>query len=309
MSLRDFLSETRSIRRSGGFNHAIKHTERSLAIRVYRFLGNQGHLEGQNVYEREWDVLVLLDACRVDLLQDVLSEYYPEYLSDMDTHVSPASSSKPWMERTFTDQFADEIANTVYVTANPFSDYALDANNFQHLDEVWRDRWDTATGTVQPRAVTDRAIKAGRSYNYDRLIVHYMQPHYPFLNNSIGEGIPADITDENTSVWDLLRQGVIDEDRVWSAYRENLAHVLDDIETLVRNLDAETVVVSSDHGNAVGEHGIYGHPVGVAMNVIRRVPWCTINTSDTGEYRPQNSASTVNKSVDNRLAALGYKES
>jgi len=40
-------------------------------------------------------------------------------------------------------------------------------------------------GNTPPRYVTDRAIEIGRTESYDRLIVHYFQPHSPWVANAI----------------------------------------------------------------------------------------------------------------------------
>ena len=55
------------------------------------------------------------------------------------------------------------------------------------MREVWRDAWDYDRGTVLPRAVTDAAIRAGRNQDLDRLVVHYMQPHFPCIAGHDGD--------------------------------------------------------------------------------------------------------------------------
>lgn len=46
---------------------------------------------GKNVYDREWDMLVVLDACRADLLRAVVSDV--EFLDRVETMRSVGSSS------------------------------------------------------------------------------------------------------------------------------------------------------------------------------------------------------------------------
>jgi len=38
---------------------------------------------GTNIYERDWDALVVLDACRVDILREVADEY--EFIDEVDS--------------------------------------------------------------------------------------------------------------------------------------------------------------------------------------------------------------------------------
>lgn len=76
--------------------------------------------EGTNVYEKDWDVLLVLDACRVDVMEEVASEY--EFLDHPGTHRSTASTSGEWMRTTFTEEYIHEIENTIYITANGHSE-------------------------------------------------------------------------------------------------------------------------------------------------------------------------------------------
>src|SRR6056297_1142886 len=132
---------------------------------------------GTPVFEREWDVLVILDACRADMMQAVADEY------DLDGEgiYSNASYSKSWMERNFTPQYDDEKRKTAYVTGNPFSAEAVQADEFADLREVWRYTWDSEVGTIHPRPITDHAVDVWRDHAPNRMIVHYMQPHGPFV--------------------------------------------------------------------------------------------------------------------------------
>ena len=209
-------------------------------------------VRGEPVYERDWDVLILLDGCRRDLLESVSDEYgfVPESVPALR---SLASTSTTWMERTFTDEYSAEVRHTCYVTANPFSDDYVDPARFGDVDEVWQYAWDDALGTVPARSVTDRTISMARSRDCGRLIAHYMQPHFPSVPEPVGSSMDLDSFGSDwESVWDRLCAGDIAEDVVWESYRENLRYVLDDVELLLENLDAGTVVISADHGNAMG---------------------------------------------------------
>jgi hypothetical protein len=269
---------------------------------------------GTNVYEREWDVLVVLDACRVDLLRSVADEY--DFLGEIERMESVGSMSKEWMAKTFTDEYADEVATTAYLTSNVFSDRILSADRFEILDEVWREDWDADADTVLPRSMTDRAIRVAREDDPDRLIVHYVQPHHPFLD--LDERYDADPFGpalSDTAV-DALRKGRIDFETFWEAYQDNLRHALDDVELLLSNLDADTVAITADHGDALGEWGIYDHPVGCLHPAVRTVPWTTTTATDRETYDPDHGGPDPSddsdtddgneEAVQDRLQALGY---
>lgn len=46
---------------------------------------------------------------------------------------------------------------------------------------------------------------------------------------------------------------------MWNRYLDELQWALSSIEILLRNIDAEKVVISADYGEAFGEYGIIGH--------------------------------------------------
>jgi hypothetical protein len=259
---------------------------------------------GTNVYEREWDLLVVLDACRVDLLQSVADEY--DFLGDIERVESVGSMSKEWMAKTFTDEHANEVAETAYVTSNVFSERMLDADRFETLEEVWRDGWDGTADTVLPRTMTDRAIRIARENDPDRLIVHYVQPHHPFVD--LDAGFDADPFGPALSdtVVDALRKGKIDRERFWKAYQDNLRLALDDVELLLSNVDAERVAITADHGDALGEWGIYDHPVGCLHPAVRTVPWATTTATDRDTHDPEIDREVDDSDVEDRLQALGY---
>jgi len=214
--------------------------------------------------------------------------------------------SKEWMAKTFTDEHANEVAETAYVTSNVFSERMLDADRFETLEEVWRDGWDGTADTVLPRTMTDRAIRIARENDPDRLIVHYVQPHHPFVD--LDAGFDADPFGPALSdtVVDALRKGKIDRERFWRAYQDNLRLALDDVELLLSNVDAERVAITADHGDALGEWGIYDHPVGCLHPAVRTVPWATTTATDRDTHDPEIDREVDDSDVEDRLQALGY---
>ena len=271
---------------------------------LWRYLG--WHVpRGTNVYDREWDTLVVLDACRVDLLREVADEY--PFVGPVESFESVGSMSEEWMVKTFTDEYAAETRRTAYVTSNVFSGRVLDADRFLELDEVWRYAWDDDLGIVPPRPVTDRAISVARERRPDRLIVHYMQPHHPFVAGG-ADGFAADPfgSGGGTTVVDALRKGRISREAFWSAYRENLRLVLADVALLLANHDAGRVVLTADHGDALGEWGVYDHPAGYLHPVVTNVPWSETTAVDEGEYEPEVAPTAEAADVEERLRGLGY---
>jgi hypothetical protein len=258
---------------------------------------------GQPVYERDWDVLIILDACRADLMAEVESDYS---FVDTGSMTSLAGGSRTWMQRNFADKYREDTRKTTYVTGNPFSDDVLVDEWFENIEEVWKYAWDDELNTVPARAITDVAIHEYRRRDPERMIVHYMQPHHPFVPNPMDSGMnKGNLKNPDDPIWQQIKKGDAGPDEVWEAYRENLRYVLDDVSLLLQNLDAESVVVSADHGNAIGEWGFYGHG-DVPINAIREVPWCETTAEDTGEYEPELEPQDDELAVEEKLEDLGY---
>jgi len=104
--------------------------------------------------------------------------------------------------------------------------------------------------------VTEHALRAAEEYPNKRLVVHYMQPHYPFVGSDAdfdgGDFSDPEATEEN--VWVQLLQGQtdVDRDEIWELYDGNLDRALPHVEDAMRELGGKTIV-TADHGNMVGE--------------------------------------------------------
>lgn len=273
---------------------------------------------GNHIFERDWDMLIVLDTCRPDVLEEISSDY--EYIpQDVPTEVSIASASIEWVKKNFVDgQYPDELAETAYVTANLFSEH-IDDDDISLLDEVWRYGWDDDVATTPPEVVADRAIDVMRKNDPERLIVHLMQPHTPYrsmLDEFDGwRARPGHSDDYAThparEMWEQLRHGEVSRKQLWEGYRDNLRWVLNDaVDLLLNNVDADRVVLTADHGEAFGEWGIYNHPPYCPVPVLKNVPWVHTSATDSGEYVPKvqpNDSALTNQEVGERLEALGYK--
>ncbi|QGN06527.1 hypothetical protein Hrd1104_03905 [Halorhabdus sp. CBA1104] len=235
-------------------------------------------------------------------MEEVIDEY--TFLTELDTHRSTASTSGEWMRTTFTEEYETEVRNTVYVSANQHSS-AVENQPFLGFEDVYNYGWDSDHGTVLADTVTDVAIEAGRKYgdSRDRMIVHYMQPHFPSIPEPLGHGNKFD------NVWKGLMVGRGDRDEIWESYIENLRYVLDHVEVLLANVDADTVAITADHGNAMGEWGVYDHPLGVPIDCVKTVPWITTSANDERTRTPSvtKDGSEVDTTVNDRLESLGYR--
>lgn len=279
------------------------------------------NVDGIDVFSEDWDNLVVLDGCRYDMFKN--NNRIKGHLS---AKRSKGSATTEWLRANFTDR---DLTDTVYVTANPQlerhrSDWDVRLHNTVN---VWlNEGWDETTGTVLAETVNESALDAITRFPNKRLVVHYMQPHYPFVQSdttfdkehlSSISNSTSESTGEN--VWGQKFAGElsISSERLWSMYVDNLKYVLEHVEGLLNELAGKSVV-TSDHGNYVGERASplpiheYGHPRGLYDDTLVRVPWLECESNNRrdiiaaqSEYSSESVESAV---ISNRLRDLGYLE-
>lgn len=227
---------------------------------------------GTNVFDKDWDLLVVLDACRYDLFEEFAPQHsvYDSFDS-VDRLYSIGSLSKYWLRRTFENTADDRLAQTLYVADRSHLEM-VGTEKLHDVALVAENEHNTEGGMLRPEAVTARAVEEFDNSEADTYIVHYLQPHAPFLHCVGKYDSSAEKPGQTQNVWRGLRDGKFDADEIWNDYGRNLLLVLDEVETLIDQFEGD-VAVTSDHGNAMGEFGLYGHPFRGATPSIRRVPW------------------------------------
>lgn len=276
--------------------------------------------DGVRVIEEDWDNLIVLDACRYDAFERIRPEF--DVSGRLEKRTSRGSMTREYLEENFPD---DSYPDVVYVTANPFVD-TDHGEKFCHVENVWVDGWDEETETVMPNTVLERALEVDEVYPSKRLIVHFMQPHNPFVGESKiearGYGSLRDKAlggtgedRQRADIWELLGRGVVSEAEVRSAYEDNLRIALSSVATLCDDLTGKTVV-TSDHGNVFGDRAwpvpirVYGHEPGVRIAGLVDVPWLVTDHEARKEIHAgvgsSETESIERDVVDDRLEALGY---
>jgi len=280
---------------------------------------------GTNVYEKDWDVLVILDTARVDAMRMAASDF--NYIGQVDSIRSLGSTSSEWIAKTFTTEYNQKIANTVLLSANPHVQHTLydrqfpeqdkDAffaftswntaqpEDFEYIEQPWQYATNERYDHVLPEDMTDRAVSLYRERNPDRMIVHYMQPHRPHMAQAYEED--RELTDAERDPFTYLKNGG-DRERVFSNHVADLEFVLETgVKPLLRNIDADTVAITADHGDGFGENWCYAHIAGDPRKQVRRVPWVETEASDHDELEPTLTPPVDTKDdTEDRLKALGY---
>lgn len=271
---------------------------------------------GISVMDHDWDTLLVLDACRYDLyceLSPLGGTCRPV--------VSRGSQSWEFMKENFVGR---ELHDTVCVTANPHT-YEIPDGTFHAVEYLLEDYWDESARTVRPSDVVEATFETAERYPNKRLLVHFMQPHFPFLgptgDSFEHSGVEIHLEDSEQSgaihPWEgLMFDSSLNPETVITAYRENYEIVFPHVERLVEELPGLTVL-TSDHGNLLGEYTFpvpvktYGHPPGIYRQELLTVPWVQFETQ--GERRPittelpGESEKPSEQTIENRLRALGYR--
>ena len=256
--------------------------------------------KGPSILDVDWDTLIVLDDCRFDVFSEEFTmRALPGTLKSIH---SLGSWTGEFLLRNFS---GEKYLDTVYVSANPFTDRYLKGKVYR-LISVWKTGWDERHDTVPPRQVYEAAVRALRKYPDKRIIVHFLQPHHPYLSLRAKDGTMRVIRDsiaggslrmdsvQNEPVNRLYLSpiyGQFNIKRLMDAYRENLRAVIPYVELLLHRLRG-TSVVTSDHGELFGERvvpflpiEVYGHGIGRNENLIK-VPWWVITDEDRFNLRP-----------------------
>lgn len=266
--------------------------------------------QGTAILDEDWDNLIILDACRYDTFAQLA-----DLPGQLESRYSRGSATYNFIRANFTDTQAHDI---VYVSANAWFLKLRDEINseihkfidLQHGDrEVnWAHK---DLNVVTPETVTEAALDADDMYPQKRLIIHYLQPHHPF----IGPTGQEHFTQQSSSLIDVVDVSNCSDQLLHRAYNENLTHVLSEARKLLTSLQGKTII-TSDHGEMLGDRHDYvptkdyGHHKGIFNNATVKVPWLVYTHGNRKSIKPERPPDTGDvdmSSIDKRLRDLGYK--
>jgi len=275
----------------------------------FRVKGNRGTY----VVQEDWDNLIILDACRYDLFRMVTG-------IDVDYKISRGSSTPEFLMENFgRSRFLD----IVYVSANPYVN-RLVKDSFHKVLSVWKFGWDDELNTVRPETLVKYALEAENEYPDKRLIVHFMQPHIPFIKDlelnccNFYERFKAIERNEHIppieTPWKAALKGTLEISRVWKAYRRNLEAVIPYAFYLAKKLKGKTVI-TSDHGEAFKRLlfpipiTIVEHPSGIHIPELVKVPWMVFDSKERKKIRAEaRSERKRMKKIIERLKTEGLRK-
>lgn len=278
---------------------------------IGKYNSNNYEVEGKEIdlLKEKWDILVVLDACRYDIFKQNYKDYFDKgYLKKA---VSPATGTAEWLRKTFGE---DYLNNIIYISANPQFRQKMsnpDKKHFFKVIDVWKFGWVENLGTVPPLEVNKAFHKTYLRYPNKKFILHYLQPHEPYILLGGKNGKPTDgkklfnFNQKSSDIFNnilkiLIKQrwGVLWKSQkyfgikpqkyigqVWyeygnkglkSVYEYELKRVLKYVKMLVDTISANWLI-TADHGERLGENFKYGHGGSRDKEVIE-VPWLKIKT-------------------------------
>jgi hypothetical protein len=259
---------------------------------------------GIDLFAEDWDNMLVLDACRYDVFAEEA-----DLDGRLESRVSRGSMTREWVRANFADR---RLLDLVYVTANGNYAHVKDEIDATVHEEVplWHDEHRTGPDDTitRPEVVAEAAREYAASHPHKRLLVHFVQPHTPYLG-STGERF-----DPRVPLGDIPRRYDVSDEVIERAYRENLSLVLEEVTDLLDDLPGKTVV-TADHGELLGERLAplpvrdYGHPDGIYRPELVTVPWLVSTNGDRKRITreaPTGRTDVDRADVEEHLRDLGY---
>lgn len=143
-----------------------------------------------NFIDADWKICIILDACRFDVFSN-LSHMLPGNLKVAKTF---CSGTQEWM---YNNIYGNDCSNIIYVNPIIMFNNFIPKHNFFNVVMAWKTHWDYTHGTILPEDITKVALEEIKKNPDKRFIIHYHQPHPPYLQDKF-KGIdgPVDKPEE-----------------------------------------------------------------------------------------------------------------
>jgi hypothetical protein len=333
------------------------------------------------ILKEDWDILIILDACRYDYFEKAYKDYLSE--GELKKAISPSLKTLQWLNQVFTGYNKD----LVYISGNPFINsigeggvkYEKFTGNehFSKIVDAWDLGYDKDLKCVPPQKLTELFFD---NYSEDkRFILHYIQPHAPYISDEYRKYLPHAMQKKGSGkakrktrgrirgmrafvthnvirifgvgpIWKMMNYCIgipvtllnpTLERKIWKlsnsllkwpnnqtamiymnegwpglrkAYKQNLDLVLKSVKEIVENTNAK-ILITADHGEFLGEYGLFGHSHAIRKPENTEVPW--LETSGRSfakkvirkkeKIHESNSNSKKDEElIRRRLESLGY---
>lgn len=269
------------------------------AILRFRYMSNTGTY----VMDEEWDNLIILDACRLDTFRKVAPGF--GLPGKLESRVSRGADTTSFLVQNFGGRKCKDV---VYVSSNPTVAIAA-RGTFSSIVPAWKEN-------LGPRVLHRQALESLKRFPDKRLIIHFLQPHHPYLGIRMNRDSKGRYFDA-LGIFTARAYTMMDKKTQVALYERNLRIVLPFVKDLLAKLPGRTVV-TADHGEAFGERvgllRLYGHGAGARIPVLVQVPWLVSENAASkremvvADGGTSDSMSTKDEEdVRRRLVDLGYE--
>lgn len=218
----------------------------------------------KNYLKEDWKYLLILDACRYDLFKEVIDEYNLE--GNLQLIDSGASDTEKW----YLEHWSEKN-DVVLVTSNPRPLICKDS--FYKVVKAWEGN------EINP--VTTLKYLENEKVPNKRHLIHFIPPHLSYIGpkgraflkkiKAIDNRRMPIFRNIYNAIQDYGRKNGWDELKVY--YKESIKTILDIILRREYLFDGK-VIITSDHGELIGENGNYNHDWDRdKTGVLRKVPW------------------------------------
>lgn len=186
---------------------------------LHAILKHKDH-EGFSVVDEEGDNLIVLDSCRFDAFEKVNN-----IPGKLDKKTSKGTTTIQRLNQNFTEYYGDIVylSTVAFVDERPtdanYQEKRFEAKRHFHQIERVRGGKGIENGAyISPEETTNAAKKFVRKYPDKRKIIHYSQPHLPFVTDD-------ELSKEKLSTYsEYLRKGYSWQD-LKRKYEESLRRV------------------------------------------------------------------------------------
>lgn len=199
-------------------------------------------MENQSeLFDNDWDWIIICDAGRADAFKDIYKRFFN---GDFYTVYNGGFGfTANW----FSHHFPNKYDYHLFHGGLPIYAFSHNPNNYderEHFNDVtaWEEYdWDERRSMCPPDVVIDVV----KETDVDTGIIRFLQPHNPYrkLNNIYGTQHAKQYTNNELKV----------------AYYDNYSWVLEEIANKLLPILSGDIVITSDHGQCLGDCGQYLH--------------------------------------------------
>jgi len=250
---------------------------------------------GVEVLDEDWDNLIILDACRLDVFEE-----HSSLPGTTEWRYSRGSTTTEFLRTNFSGR---SIHDTVYLSSNGW---------YFKLEDELQARFHYSEHVPDMEELTETVDNLRTEFPDKRVIAHYLPPHRPY----VGETAERVFSEQPQDMFNRMMSGELNitDHELRQAYVETFQSVIPEVEFLLHRLRGKTVV-TSDHGELLGDTcrpipiSDYGHYSGLYVDPLVKVPWHIVKGERRKSIRadePRQVSSGSSEELDKHLRDLGY---